>query len=341
MLQSAARPLVIAGLQARSDSASSALRRLAARWGCPVLTTYRAKGVVADSDSHTLGHYIGGVVEEKAIRTADLILLAGFDPVEGPPAPWRYSAPLIELTENAIKMPIFKPGVSLIGDIGAGLDAIAECKDGTAWDAAELAGLKTEIRAKAAAANAPSISPQFVVETAIDMLPSTCRITIDAGAHMLPVLHLWETPDARGALVSRGLATMGFALPAAVGAALTQPDRLVVAFTGDGGLMMCAGELGTAVQNRCKLIVVVFNDASLALIKAKQRRRQLPNGGVDLHDTNFALIAQGYGCAGYRVEQPGELRTAFEQALKAPGPALIDVVVNPESYDEYIIGLRG
>lgn len=238
-------------------------------------------------------------------------------------------------------MPIFKPGVSLVGDIGVGLDAIAECKDSTAWDAAELAGLKTEIRAKAAAANAPPISPQFVVETAIDMLPPTCRIAIDAGAHMLPVLHLWETPDPRGALVSSGLATMGFALPAAVGAALAQPDRLVVAFTGDGGLMMCAGELGTAVQNRCKLIVVVFNDASLAMIKAKQRRRQLPNGGVDLHDTNFALIAEGYGCASYRVEQPAQLRTAFEQALKAPGPAVIDVVVNPDSYDEYIIALRG
>src|SRR5690606_2555450 len=106
-------------------------------------------------------------------------------------------------------------------------------------------------------------------------LPADARITIDAGAHMLPVLHLWHCEEPNHSLISRGLSTMGFALPAAIAAALAEPERTTVAFTGDGGLMMCLGEMGTAIQQGCAPIVVVFNDSALTLIGAKQKRRQL------------------------------------------------------------------
>ena len=172
-------------------------------------------------------------------------------------------------------------------------------------------------------------------------MPHDARITVDAGAHMLPVLHFWQTPDPNGVLVSRGLATMGFALPAAIGSALTEPQRPVIAFTGDGGLMMCASELATVVQNNCKLIVVVFNDSCLTLIEAKQRRRQLPNAGVNLSEVDFAAVAKGYGCAGFRVESLEELKPALLAALAEDRPAVVDVVVDPSPYHGQIISLRG
>ena len=171
--------------------------------------------------------------------------------------------------------------------------------------------------------------------------PPDSRITIDAGAHMLPVLHLWMSDEPRGALLSRGLSTMGFALPAAIAASLAEPARPTIAFTGDGGLMMCPGELGTAVQNRCRITVVVFNDSSLTLIGAKQRRRQLPQDAVDFSPTNFAAIAEGFGCAAYRVETPDQLAPALAAALAQDGPALVDIVVDPQPYHEQIISLRG
>ena len=117
-------------------------------------------------------------------------------------------------------------------------------------------------RGAADAAETGAISPQQVVDSARAALPAACRITVDAGAHMLPVLHLWESLQPNDALVSRGLATMGFALPAAIASAIVEPQRPVVAFTGDGGLLMCASELATAAQRKLKLVVVVFNNSA-------------------------------------------------------------------------------
>ena len=208
--------------------------------------------------------------------------------------------------------------------------------------AEKLAEAKDEIRLRARAVGAAgTISPQDVVDGCWEVLPHDARITVDAGAHMLPVLHLWRTRDPRGALVSRGLATMGFALPAAIASAIEEPHRTVVAFTGDGGLMMCASELATAAQYGCKLLVVVFNDSCLTLIEAKQRRRRLPNAGVNLSNVNFAAVAEGYGCAGFRVEQPAELRPALAAALADKRTAVVDVVVDPAPYYDQIISLRG
>src|SRR5262249_24589056 len=131
------------------------------------------------------------------------------------------------------------------------------------------------------------------------------------------------------------------ALPAAIGAAMTEPDRPTIAFTGDGGLMMCTGELGTAVQNKLKLVVVVFNDAGLTLIAGKQRRRKFESAGGDFSSADFAAIARGFGCAAHRVETPEALAPALAAAFAHDGPALVDVVVDPSAYDKEIIAIRG
>jgi acetolactate synthase-1/2/3 large subunit len=158
---------------------------------------------------------------------------------------------------------------------------------------------------------------------------------------MLPVLHLWQAPGANLSLISRGLSTMGFALPAAIAASLADPARTTVAFTGDGGLMMCLGEFGTALQAGAKPIVVVFNDSSLTLIGEKQKRRQLKAAGVGFSATDFAQAAVAFGWTGIRVERADDLAAAFASALAAPGPALIDVVIDPFQYEAQITAIRG
>ena len=90
--------------------------------------------------------------------------------------------------------------------------------------------------------------------------PAHARVTVDAGAHMFPATMLWPVGEPNQMLISNGLSTMGFALPAAIGAALLDRDRPVVALTGDGGLLMCAGELLTAARERLPITVVVFDD---------------------------------------------------------------------------------
>jgi acetolactate synthase I/II/III large subunit len=342
LLAQSTRPVIIAGLQARSLPAAKALRSLAARWKCPVLLTYKAKGALSDTDPCAIGCYIDGTAERPVIEASDLVVLYGFDPIEGPATRWRFDKPIIELTEHAFDYPLVKANVSIVGDIAQAAERLVGFRTAPAYEAKQLERMKSDIRGRAAAKGSTTkISPQDVVDAAWATLPHDARIAVDAGAHMFSVLHLWQTPDPKGVLVSRGLATMGFALPAAIGSALTEPGRPIIAFTGDGGLMMCVSELATAAQNKCKLIVIVFNDSCLTLIEAKQRRRQLPNAGVNLSDVNFASIAKGYGCAGFRVESLEELKPALLAALAEDGPAVVDVVVDPSPYHEQIISLRG
>ncbi|HWL46547.1 MAG TPA: thiamine pyrophosphate-dependent enzyme, partial [Sphingomonadaceae bacterium] len=341
MLAAARRPIVIAGLQARHQGVPEALRAFIDQTSCPLLYTYKAKGVVSDDHPQVLGPYIGGVAEEDAVRRADLAILVGFDPVEGPPQPWRYSLPLLEITEHRFDRPLFDAQVSVVASLPTALRAIASRATGTDWDADEIASMKNGLRAAARVAKGEGISPQDVVTEVQAAMPDDCRITVDAGAHMLPVMHLWKTRSPNGALISRGLSTMAFALPAAIAAHLADPATPTVAFTGDGGLMMCTGELATAAQFGCKPIVVVFNDSSLTLIGAKQRRRQLTTAGVNFSSTDFAQVARGFGWSGYRVTETRDLRATIGRAIEAGGPALIDVVVDPHEYQDQIVSLRG
>jgi acetolactate synthase-1/2/3 large subunit len=142
-------------------------------------------------------------------------------------------------------------------------------------------------------------------------------------------------------LISNGLSTMGFALPAAIGAALADPGRPVVAFTGDGGLAMALGDLATAAQTRAGIVVVVFNDRSLSLIDIKQRHRQMQRDGVELGTVDFAMVAEGMGVRGYRAADPDQYRDALDQAFRGAGPALIDAAVSPDGYLDQMLALRG
>ncbi len=129
---------------------------------------------------------------------------------------------------------------------------------------------------------------------AASRLAGNARVTVDAGAHMFPATMLWPVAEPNGMLISNGLSTMGFALPAAVGASLLDGDRPVVALTGDGGLLMCVGELATAVRERLRIIVIVFDDASLSLIEIKQQAKQFGPAGVAIPPDRLARARQEF-----------------------------------------------
>ncbi len=149
--------------------------------------------------------------------------------------------------------------------------------------------------------------------------PPDTIATVDAGAHMLAVMPLWEVDEPRRLLISSGLATMGFALPAAIAAALCSPGQPVVAFTGDGGLGMTLAEIETAVRLRLRIVVIVFNDATLSLIKIKQRAAG--QGGaeaVDYGPVSFAGVATAMGAAAAAAGTEAELASGAGRGA-APG----------------------
>lgn len=342
LLAAARRPVIIAGLQACDAAASEALRRWMRAWNCPVLESYKALGTATADDPLAVGCYTGGATDAVLLSQADLVVLYGLDAIEFPAHAWRFHGPVIEFTTHAFERNLVKPEVSMTGPLASHAAAAAAMVGPSAWEAGALADVRAEIKRRARAEHGEGpITPQAVVDAAMAAAPAHARIALDAGAHMLPVLHAWHATEPRQALISRGLATMAFALPAAIGSVLAQPDRPVVAFTGDGGLMMCPGELGTAVQYGCKLVVVVFNDESLTLIEVKQRQRGFEREGLDFSPANFAKVAEGFGCLGLRVERPEDLAPAMARAFAHGGPALIDVVVNPHAYAAQLAALRG
>jgi acetolactate synthase I/II/III large subunit len=162
---------------------------------------------------------------------------------------------------------------------------------------------------------------------------------VDAGAHMLPAIPLWQTDEARSVLISNGLATMGFSIPAAIGLALARPGRRVACLVGDGGLGMVLAELETIARLGLDITVVVLNDATLSLIKLKQGEGQGGESAVDYGLIDFAQVASGLGLPSTVVTSAAELKGALE-AL-SDGPTLIDARIDAAAYPHIISTIRG
>jgi acetolactate synthase-1/2/3 large subunit len=344
LLAKSVRPVVIVGLEARESKSASALREFVGKLKCPVLTTYKAKGVISDLDEHYVGIFTGGAAEAECVDQADLILLCGVDPVEFVLLPWRYDAPVIDIARTRHPTHYVRADVGIYGSIEKHLSHLAELGQESEWSTSEIKQLNQGFKDRLQYRQSEGIGPQQVVEMALDesqTLQVLPRITVDAGAHMFSAMAFWPCAEPHDALISNGLATMAFALPAAIAASLHQPDRAVIAFTGDGGLLMCLGELSTAVQEETRIIVIVFNDASLSLIDIKQQQRELPTRGVRWGRPDFAQIMTGLGGRGYRAQSLSEYQETLAEALRGDGPALIDVLVEPDGYSDQLKALRG
>jgi Thiamine pyrophosphate-requiring enzymes [acetolactate synthase, pyruvate dehydrogenase (cytochrome), glyoxylate carboligase, phosphonopyruvate decarboxylase] len=169
---------------------------------------------------------------------------------------------------------------------------------------------------------------------------SGARVTVDAGAHMLPAMQLWPAEAKADILISNGLSTMGFALPAAIGAALLERGRRVIAITGDGGLLMCLGELATLARENLDVCVVVFDDRALSLIKLKQEQRGAAVG-VGLGAVDWVAMASSMGIRGFAVETLDALGICLAQIGSLPGPSLMAVRIESTDYAPVLRAIRG
>jgi len=355
-VRAARRPVVLLGTGAIPRTA--AVRAALAGRGIPALHTYRARGVLPDSAAEAAGLVTGGTMEWPLLSAADLIVGLGVDEAEMIPARWDYPARTILVAEPGAPPARgwFTGAAELTMPLTEALDVLA-AGPRPDWpaDAGRAARRDASRRLAAAAAAGPGrLAPQQVVATARACAPPETIATVDAGAHMLVAMPLWEVPGPRMLLTSSGLATMGYALPAAIAAALclqqtwglpqTQgaPEAPVLAFTGDGGLGMTLAEIETAVRLSLRVVVIVFNDAALSLIKIKQRPAgQGGEEAVRYRPVSFAAAAAALGAAGAAVGTERELAAALTDALARPGPTVIDASVDPACYPAVMDLSRG
>ena len=350
MLSRARKPLLLVGLGARRPLDAGAITALCASRGVPAMVTYKAKGVVPDADPHFAGVFTNGALERPLIAEADLLLGVGLDPVELIPRPWTHEQTIVNIGPCAVDDRHVPFAAQLVTDIPSGMQIAGELLPPAAWDLVAVHRALVAQRQRLCPGT-DRLAAHRVVQIAADAAATQARVTVDAGAHMFPATMLWPVAEPNGMLISNGLSTMGFALPAAIGAALADRggapgaihdhDGPVVALTGDGGLLMCSGELLTAVRERLRVIVIVFSDASLSLIDIKQRQRQHASSGVALGAIDWCALAASVGAAAHCAETETELERALTRALAHGGPTVIEARIDPGTYSETLHTIRG
>ncbi|QYZ78324.1 thiamine pyrophosphate-binding protein [Methanofollis formosanus] len=334
-LNAATRPVIIAGWGARG--ATESLLAVAGRIRAPVLTTYRAKGLVPEDHPWHLG--VLGSVGTPAAREwatgADLILTCGvgFSSQTRVPA----ETPLVQVDLDPVKLGKNRETIALWGDCAVVLPRLLQHLEEREENGAKerIAGQKAEWLAQTAAEADPTavpIRPPYIMQVLSEILPEDAVISIDVGENGWWFGRNFRMRPHQKFVMSGYLATMGFALPAALAARLAYPNRPAVCITGDGGFTMAMAEFLTAVKYDLPVTVIVLNNHELGMILVEQRMEHYPNFGTELHNPDFVDYAQACGGQGFRVERPDDLAPAVAEALAAGVPAIVDVETDPKRF---------
>ena len=331
LLSHSRRPLLLVGLGARLTADASAIRAFCEQRGVPAMVTYKAKGVVPDGHPFFAGVFTNAAIEQPLVDDSDLLIGVGLDPVELLPRLWKRDQPTVYCGRWPVEDRHVPFAAQLVAGVPAALQRIDALLPPASWDADEVRR-KVDDQRRRVSIPASGMSAQRVIEIAARRLAPVARVTIDAGAHMFPATMLWPVGGPNDLLISNGLSTMGFAVPAAIGAALLDRGRPVVALTGDGGLLMCAAELLTAAREQLRIIVIVFSDASLSLIEIKQQQRELRPSGVALGQIAWPALAGSLGVTAFCAANEPQLERCVEQALECSGPSLIEARIDRSNY---------
>ena len=341
LLGRARKPLLLVGLGARCPEDAVAVRRLCERRHVPAMVTYKAKGVVPDDHPWFAGVFTNATIEQAVIDECDVLIGIGLDPVELLPRRWTHGQPTVYFGPGTVDDRHVPFAAQTITDIPAASDALEAMLPVSVWDAEHLHEIVAHQRRQVSIPAGGLAAHRVVLIAAAQLASRVAHVTVDAGAHMLPATMLWPAREPNHLLISNGLSTMGFALPAAIGAALLDRSRPAVALTGDGGLLMCLGELSTAAREKLRIVVIVFSDASLSLIEIKQQARRLPPAGVGLGAIDWPALATSFGVTGWRASNEAELERVVREALVCDGPSLIEAKIDRSNYGATLRAVRG
>lgn len=330
MLSAAHTPLMIVGGGARG--ASGAVQQIAERLGAPVLASTNGKGVMPEDHPLALGAGAQHPAAVQAVAEADAILAVG---TELAPADWWLGVPDIgdrlvridvdgsSISTNAI------PAHGLVGDADIALRALLEQLGSSPTPAGasqRAAIISASIDAEARIEGAPWIE---LMEAVAAVLPRTGIVAADnamvsyyGGVCHLPVYR----PN--GFLFPTGGGTLGFGLPAGIGAKIANPDDAVIVLQGDGGSMFTINELAMAAEARIALPVVIVDNGGYGEIRNEMADRENPVHAVALGRPDFPALARSLGCHGIFAESPEHLSRALQQALTADRPTVIHIYEN-------------
>jgi acetolactate synthase-1/2/3 large subunit len=343
-LRAARRPLVIAGGGVIAAEATAELLALARRLGAPVVTTVMGRGALDERDPLWQGVLPNRRATEAAIKAADVVLAVGcrfaHRSTQGLLLNLSFAPEqtLIHLDlDPGVIGKLFKPQVAVVGDARDGLARLLEAlgtareaspeagRVDTTWDRAWLAGL----RGAASRLYTPELAG--FMDTLRGALPDDAIVVCDQTGVNYWMEWRFPVRRPRTFLYPIGSATLGYGLPAAIGAKVARPDAPVVVVVGDGGLMFSLGELATAVKYRLPVVVLLMNDDRYGAIKWLQEKMFEGRWGeADLANPDFIALARAFGMRAERVPDVAALPAALASALGADGPTLLEMRVPVE-----------
>jgi acetolactate synthase-1/2/3 large subunit len=348
LLNAAERPVIIAGGGAHDSDATDVLRKVAEAAGAVVVTSLSGKGAVAETDAFAAGvlNPLGSTESLELVRHADVVFFVGTKVGQNTSHNW--TVPLAEqatihLDADATELGrTFRPTVALNGDARATLEALGAALQGkprAAWlqDAARAKTAAQRERDEIESSNETPVQPPRVMHELAARLSAADVVISDASFSAGWIAtHIPAKAAGRHFLFARGQGGLGYAVPAAIGAALARPEARVVTVSGDGGFSYAIGELATHAQQGLRTVNVVLNNGTLGWLAMWQRfffdgLRQSVDLEGDAGGPNFADVARGLGCEGFRVESPDDLESALDAAFRSPGPAVVDVRVDPNA----------
>jgi len=340
-MRQAKNPLFFVGGGVNISDTSDLLRRITALTGFPVISSLMGLGCISNDDAAHLGMVgmHGTYAANMATTECDLLLGIGVrfdDRVTGVVKDFAPEAQIVhfdidpaEINKNIIA------DIRVVGDLRWSLPLLYEkavAYDSLEWRnniqkwLATVNGWKQENPLTYNCSN-EVIMPQSVIETVSELTKGDAIIVTDVGQHQMWAAQYYNFVSQRSFLTSGGLGTMGYGLPAAIGAQLGLPEKTVVLFTGDGSIMMNCQEMATAANNDVAVKIIVMNNQVLGMVNQWQRmfyEKRYSHTCLKGH-TDFVKLAEAMGVTGLRVTKPSELKATLAEALRIEGPVLVDV----------------
>ncbi len=341
LIRNAKRPVILAGHGVTESCAMEQVRTLAERAQIPVGLTLLGLGGFPASHPLSLGMMgmHGEAWVNHAIQEADLLIACGMrfdDRVTGKLSTYALKAKKIHIEVDPAEInKNVKVDVALVGDLAETLEKLLpriSGRDGSAW-LKTIAGMKGEV-AVHDIKNLPDSGHLYAAHVMHDLWRITggkAIVVTDVGQHQMWEAQYFHHETPRTLITSGGLGTMGFALPAAIGAKMACPEKEVWVIAGDGGFQMTAAELATIVQEKLKINIAIINNGYLGMVRQWQEFFYERNyESTPLVSPDFVKLADAHGIPGRAVRRRGEVAEAVEQARSAPGAFLLNFLVEKE-----------
>jgi len=344
MIEKAKNPLLLIGAGSNRKMPARMLRAFVDKTQMPFISTQMGKGVLDERDPLFLGNAALSANDflHRAIAKADLIINVGHDDIEKPPFFMEQdSFQVIHINFLTAEVdPVYFPQLEVIGDIANSIWQINErIMPQGSWDFSYSLKVKKAVDAHllegADDPRFPMLPQRFVADVR-EAMPSNGIIALDNGVYKIWFARNYKAHEANTVLLDNALATMGAGLPSAMGAHMVFPKRKVMAICGDGGFMMNAQELETAVRLKMNLICLILRDNSYGMIRWKQANLGFEDFGLEYGNPDFVKFAECHGANGYRVEKTEDFVPLLKKCNDTPGVHIVELPVDYSENDRIL-----